>query len=255
MIFTQLIQNNQKIAYNFNQVKATTPTLVLIHGAGGSLEDWPIALRDTSNFPVYTIDLPGHGQSDNPGYTQVTDYARDVLTLIKTLNLKNVVLGGHSMGGAIAQTVALQHPSLLTGLILVATGAKMAVNDVILGKLLTDFEKTIDLIIKYAWMRGTDETLVAFSRQLLLKNNPTIVHGDYLACSRFNSTAQLAKINIPTLVIGADTDKMIPPKNSIYLADNIPTAKLVIFKKCGHMLTLERPEQLLKTITYFLNTL
>ncbi len=87
------------------------PALVLIHGAGGTHLHWPAELRMLDSTAVYALDLPAHGKSAPPGRTSIEEYADDIAAFVEALGLEHVVLVGHSMGGAIAQTIGLRKPS------------------------------------------------------------------------------------------------------------------------------------------------
>ena len=102
------------------------PVTLVIHGAGGTHLDWPAEIRRMPELNTIIVDLPGHGKSSRRGTQQhVGAYASDMLALLDALKLQQVIVAGHSMGGAIAQTLALQHPDRVLGLILICTGAKL----------------------------------------------------------------------------------------------------------------------------------
>src|SRR5262249_50983979 len=104
------------------------PPLVLVHGAGGRGEVWGPQLADLSDVArVIAVDLPGHGGTGGAGCRRIDDYATWVVGLLDALALDRVVLGGHSMGGAISQTIARARPERLRGLVLVGTGARLRV--------------------------------------------------------------------------------------------------------------------------------
>ncbi|MGH7320981.1 MAG: alpha/beta fold hydrolase, partial [Candidatus Rokuibacteriota bacterium] len=101
--------------------------LVLIHGAAGRGTIWSPQLAGLEAVArVLAIDLPGHGATGGGG-DSIRDYAAWVMTFLDAAGLARVVLGGHSMGGAIAQTIALAHPDRLDGLVLIGTGARLRV--------------------------------------------------------------------------------------------------------------------------------
>ena len=101
--------------------------LVLIHGAGGSHLHWGVAVRTLPEGDVYALDLPGHGRSAGSGRTTVAQYASWVIRLLDALGIERAVMAGHSMGGAIAQTAALEFPEGVRGLVLVGTGSRLRV--------------------------------------------------------------------------------------------------------------------------------
>ena len=109
---------NQKL-YFAKQSTANSPLVVLIHGAAGTHLDWPPHLRRLDAASVYAIDLPGHGRSPGPACSTVDQYAEVVAAFITELDLAEVVLVGHSMGGAVALTIARQQPGAVMGLVLI----------------------------------------------------------------------------------------------------------------------------------------
>ena len=86
------------------------PTVVLLHGAGGNHLNWPHNFRRLSGCRVLAPDLPGHGKSEGIGEQSIERYAEHIHNWLRQLEVREAVIAGHSMGGAIAQTLALQHP-------------------------------------------------------------------------------------------------------------------------------------------------
>lgn len=99
--------------------------LVILHGLFGSSDNWQSQAKKLAEFyTVYSVDLRNHGHSFwSPAHTYAL-MAEDVYNLIEELNLKKIILLGHSMGAKVAMTLAQQHPSLLDKLILVDMGIK-----------------------------------------------------------------------------------------------------------------------------------
>ena len=125
-------------------------TLILIHGAGGDHLSWPTQLRRLSGYRVYTPDLPGHGKSKGHGLQRISAYGEVVLEWMRKLELPKVVLGGHSMGGAIALWMAINHPELIHGMVLMSTGARLPVNLSLIEELATQvgFPTAVDKIMQ-----------------------------------------------------------------------------------------------------------
>ena len=246
--------NGQRIFYTYKRGAATLPALILIHGAGGSHLSWPAELRRLPDYPLYALDLPGHGRSDPPGCDAIAAYSDQVAQFITRLNLENGVVVGHSMGGAIAQTVALRHPTLVAGLVLIGTGARLPVSDRILEQTLTDLEAAVAFISRHAWAPGAPTPLIEAHRQLMTTIGPTVLHGDFVACDRFNVMTELPQIHVPTLVIAGSLDEMTPITFSQFLADHIPTAELVTIEGGGHMMLLEQPGPVTAAIAVFLRS-
>jgi len=156
------------------------------------------------------------------------------------------------MGGAIALEIGLRRPESVSGLILIGTGARLRVSPAILGEILVDFEEAISVVSRYSWASGASEDLVSAGKEQMLQVEPEVAHGDFSACDQFDLMGRLGEINLPTLVVGSSEDLLTPPKYSEYLAASIPGAQLVLLDGAGHMMALERPDQLVKAISRFL---
>lgn len=231
------------------------PALLLLHAAGGSRLEWPSALRRLPNAAVYALDLPGHGRSDPPGRESIEAYTDVVLSFIGQMGLREVVVLGRSMGGAIAQVVGLRRPPAVIGLVLVATGARLRVMDAILEGVVDDFQATAEMIVENVWAEGAPPALVEASRQRLQEVDPAVAHGDYVACNRFDVMGRLGEIALPALVINGTADRMTPLKYGRYLAEEIPDARLAVVEGAGHMVTLEKPEAVAAAVRRFLDEL
>lgn len=239
--------------YTDNRVRNEAPALVLVHGAGGTHFSWG-EIRTVKFAAAYSLDLPGHGRSPLPGRPSVDAYADTVIAFVEALGLKKVVVGGISMGGAIAQAIALRQPEWLAGLILVGTGATMPVGEAILNHILPDFHQTMRLIAKLEWPKGTDEAIVERSYQELASHDLQVVYDDFAACHAFDVQPRLNQISVPTLILAGTADRLTPLPQLEFLAHNIPQAKLELIEGAGHMMVLARPQLVATTIESWLNT-
>jgi len=173
---------------------------------------------------------------------------------LEALALKRAILVGHSMGGAIVQLLALEHSSMVGGLILVGTGARLRVLPSLLNGLANDFEETIEALLVYAYSASAPTELVELGRQEWLANSPAVIRGDFLACDRFDVIDRLGKIHCPTLVLCGEEDRLTPPKYSHLLRDSIADAALTVIPDAGHMVMLEQPQRVNRAIEEFLQT-
>ncbi|HZQ10702.1 MAG TPA: alpha/beta hydrolase [Anaerolineae bacterium] len=234
---------NQKLFYAARGVSGAP--LVFVHGAGDSHLLWNGqlgALGDVAR--VYAIDLPGHGRSMGEGRTTIYEYAVVVRDFLDALDISQAVIVGTSMGGAIALTCALEFAERVCGLGLIATGAKLRVAPAFLQGLQTDFDATVQILVENYYGPNAPTVLKTKSAQQLLKTGARITYQDYAACDAFDVRERLAKIQVPTLVVGATADRMTPLKYSEFLAAQIPHAQLVVIEGAGHMLMLEQPDAL-----------
>ncbi|MGW8144637.1 MAG: alpha/beta fold hydrolase [Anaerolineales bacterium] len=233
--------------------KSKTP-LLLIHGAGGAYLSWSSELRRLPGNDVLAIDLPGHGDSPGESMGSIGAYADEVLNFLDQLKIDQVVLSGHSMGGAIAMQLCLDQPERVAGLILVGSGAKYEVNPKLIEYCESDitYPHALDLIIKFSFSQATDKRLVELAAKRLAETPPKILQADFIACDRFEISNQLGEINQPTLVICGEEDRMMPVSCSKMLTEGIPKSRLEIVPAAGHMVMLERPEVVAQLVLEFL---
>ena len=236
---------------------ATKPPVVLIHGAGGDHSHWPHTIRRLPGYRIFALDLPAHGKSDGLGQQTISAYAWQVLDWMLDIGIPHAVFVGHSMGGAIAQTLALDHSEHVLGLGLFGTGARLRVAPELLDKLSREntYEAAMDMIVSGYFSGELGLTIPVNVRGKLGKTRPSVVHGDYVACNEFDRMKEIQNIKVPTLVMCGENDPMTPPKYSQYLADNIPNASFELIPKSAHLAMLEQPDLVAKTLETFLDSI
>lgn len=232
----------------YTTTQGDNPPLILIHGAASSHLSWGAALRRFPMRGVVTLDLPGHGKSVGDGYTRIEDYAGAVVGLMDALNITEGVLVGHSMGGAIAQMIAVQHPQRVTGLVLIGTGKQLPVTPKILDEILVDPEKVAERITRWEWAETTDEKIKVAGKAQILEISPSVAHGDFMACRNFSLEAELHGVKQPTLIFWSNTDKMTPAELTESLAAALPHAELIALHGAGHMMPIERDVEIAQHI-------
>jgi pimeloyl-ACP methyl ester carboxylesterase len=232
------------------------PPLVLLHGAGGAADLWGPQLEGLGSAArVIAPDLPGHGPLAGPGRQSVAAYAAWVEAFLDALGLDRIVLGGHSMGGAIAQALALGRPGRLRGLVLVGTGARLRVLARILALLGERPPEGRSLIQGLSYAPAAPAERVAVADRVLGETAPLVTLGDYLACDRFDAIGRVDAIRVPTLVVAGLEDRLTPPRFARYLAGTIPGARLVEVAAAGHFPQLEAPAVVSEAIRDFLASL
>ena len=281
---------NHDISYSYNGVSSgnSNPTIVLIHGAGGQEIDWPKAWRSANvqaksmgltpsnhgviklfnagldDYSVYAVDLPGHGKSDGKSKSTIDEYSSDVIDFLDAMELENVCLVGHSMGAAIALNAALSKRSRICSVVAIGGASKMIVTDAILEGLQNTFEATVDNIVKYSWHKKTgaiadSQQMATYFRekakQRILGAGSRTVHGDFLACSRFDVDNRLEEILVPVLVIASDCDRMVPIHLSREMAGKLPNAKFVVLEGCGHFQHIEQTGRVAAELANFLGNI
>jgi pimeloyl-ACP methyl ester carboxylesterase len=238
--------------YVHRPAEGSEHSLLFIHGAGGTHKHWGYQVQGLGWANRYALDLPGHGRSEGAGKVSIEGYAAVVLEVTDALGLGQVTLVGHSMGGAIAQYLALSLPSRVDGLVLVGSGARLRVLPSLLEGLLQDFPAAVESMLSWAYSDRAPQSLVRLGQEEWLDNDPRVVHDDFAACDAFDVMDKLCGISCPTLVLCGEDDRLTPPKYARYLADKIPNATLGLVPGAGHMAMLEQPELVNQAIEQFL---
>lgn len=235
------LETEERIFYSHKGNDASVDILFL-HGAGGTHRIWGHQVQDLAGANTYALDLPAHGRSGGEGRDTIAGYSDVILQFLDALDIERVILVGHSMGGAITQWTALHVPERLLGIGLVGTGARLRVLPAILQGVETEFERTVDLIVDYAFSPEADEALVDGGREEWLANQPNVLRGDFLACDRFDVMGRLSEIHLPAAVVVGTQDQLTPVKYARYLADHLADGELTVVENAGHMVMLEQPE-------------
>ncbi|MEW5725086.1 MAG: alpha/beta hydrolase [Thermodesulfobacteriota bacterium] len=234
-------------------VRPGRPSLVCIHGTGGSRATWRFQLEGLEGaMNVAAPDLPGHGRTPGPVLSSVAALAEWTARVLETWNLPApVVLAGHSLGGAVALETALRRPDLLGGLILLATGARLAVNPVLFEGLEKDFAGTVGLIGQWAVARSADPAVVRELGELMAANPPATLITDFRACDEFDRRPDLGRLDLPVLIVCGEKDKMTPLTLSEFLKENIRGSRLAVIPEAGHYVMNEKPAQVNQAVLEF----
>jgi len=222
--------------------------VVLIHGFGGDIDNWLFNLGDLSaKATVYALDLPGHGQSSKEvGDGSLETLAQCVVDFMDELDITKAHLVGHSMGGAIAQQIAIDHPDRVASLGLICSaGLGDEINqDYIDGfthansrrevkphlqKLFADeslvTRQIIDDILKYKRLDGVEQALQTIGTAHFAGGKQQSVSAD-----------QTATLNIPVLAISGEADQIIPAAHTENAPQSIETK---VIDGAGHMVQME----------------
>jgi pimeloyl-ACP methyl ester carboxylesterase len=211
-----------------------------IHGAGGGQYTWSYQKSFFERrFNPVIIELPGHGESGGEGEEAIANYAEHVYSFSKILGLSKIFIVGHSMGGAITQTLALTHSEVIKGIVLVGTGARLKVLPMILDGIKEKFEETVKQINQFAYSRKAPSDLIEKGVLGMMRCRREVLYGDFLACDRFDIMSEVKKINLPTLIFCGEEDELTPVKYSQFLQNRIKGSKLEVLPHAGHMVMME----------------
>ncbi len=226
--------------------------LVFIHGSGGDSSIWKHQFDIDINYSIIALDLPSHGRSDKFETLSLDLYVDVLKKFIESLNYEKMILCGHSLGGAVIQSFYFNYPNFVNKLILVGTGARLKVSQVILESLKTNYDKFLNDLPVGAFSRKTPTNII----NEYIKESSTIgsevTYQDFSICDKFDMLEKTSSIKIPCLIIVGAEDKLTPVRYSNYFHENIKINDYKIIKQAGHMVMLEKSEEFNKVIQDFI---
>jgi pimeloyl-ACP methyl ester carboxylesterase len=249
----QIVIGNLLISYNETAGEGgSAKTLLFLHGWRSDREVWAKIVSQLSavSCQLIAMDLPGFGQSQVPSRPMaVGDYANIVAEFIKKLELKNVVIVGHSFGGRVGIKLSSVYPELISKLVLVdSAGFPMPAGKKSLMRIVA---KIVKPIFRPRMMQGLRKKIY---RQIGAE--------DYLATPELQKTfvsitsedlsADLKKIQAPTLIINGENDKDTPVEFGQRMNFLIPNSKLQILKNAGHFSFLDQPGEFVAMLKSFI---
>jgi 3-oxoadipate enol-lactonase len=239
--------------------------LLLIMGLGATLEWW-IRLRPAlvARYRTIVFDNRGAGKSDVPaGPYAIPAMANDAAAVLDAAGVSSAHVLGYSMGGYIAQELALGHPGRLRSLILASTscGGRDAVRaepEVVsaLGARATmTREEAARGMVPYTFDAATPRQRVEEDLAMRLRANVTNqgYFAQFAAIRAWGGAHdRLKDIATPTLVVHGETDRLVPPENGRILARAIPNARLVMLPQASHIFMTDQPDAARGAILSFL---
>lgn len=242
----------KKIFYQING-NGTEKAIIFIHGSGGNSNLWKYQLNDLDGISSkIAVDLPSHAQSDKFSELSFELYVDILNVLIDSLKLKEVVLAGQSLGGAVIQSYYFKYPEKVSALVLIATGARLRV----LPSTFEILKKGLQEFLKFspigAFYKETSKEITDYYIKEASKTEREVFHDDYSICDRFDVMDKMILIKIPCLIICGKDDKLTPPKYAMYFNDKIERSELILIDKAGHIIMLEKPEEVNQAIKDFI---
>jgi pimeloyl-ACP methyl ester carboxylesterase len=234
-------------------------TVLLIHGAGVSARSWMPQLQGLAGtLGVLALDLPGHGDSAPIWKPSVEGYAETAYRLLAVLGTGPVWVAGHSLGGAVALALAARHPDRVKGLVLISSCTRLPETTTPLQRLIWHLLPTpvrtflfLLTVRKVLFAPGAPPQAVALGMEELhaCRRETLITDAMVAQAMRLEETAR--SLRAPTLILCGSLDRFTPPELSAQLARLIPGAQLDIIERAGHMLPLEKPDELNRKILDF----
>ena len=242
--------------------------LVCVMGLAADIQAWALQVPAFSAAHRTIVfdnrDVGRSSEADGP--YEIADMARDALALADALELESFHLLGYSMGGAIAQEMACQAPDRLRTLTLSVTFAAGGAWARTLSEVWSarvhkvSREEHIDelLLLTHSEELFENADAIGYMRGLMLDNpypqSPDAFARQLAASSRHDTRDRLRSLSIPTHVIGAEHDILVPVWKSRELAELIPDAKLTLIEGAPHSALIERAEQFNAAVLEFIGS-
>ncbi len=241
------------------------PVVLLLHGAGDSWHSWELVLPLLpKTFRTYALTLRGHGLSDHPatGYARA-DFAADVTSFMRMMDLRGVTLVGHSLGSFVAQVVAFTDAAgegRVSGLVLVGSGPGRAPDPNAPSPTSSYFagvRDPIDYQFARDFQAGTAFTpLPPAFLEMMIAEVQRVPAAMFHALARGSADPhhleKLGKIKAKTLLLWGEEDSMFSKSDQDGLLGIIPGSTLIAYPRTGHALHWEQPERFAQDLTTFI---
>ena len=239
---------------DFDEEKSS---ILLMHGSGLTHIVWSLheQFYASQGFNILSVDLPGHGNSEGPSLKSIEEISDWVKSLMNVLDIKKIIIIGHSQGCLVGIDFASRYPNLINDLVLVAGSYKMPVNQDLIDYAEAGDEKVILLMMKWgyegskAFIGGNPvKKIINSSREIR-----EVLAVDLNACNNYKSGKEsLEKINCPTLCIFGDLDKMVTLEVGNKMALMIKNSEKKVINNCGHMIIFEKAFEMRQLVKEFL---
>ncbi|MFC7202109.1 alpha/beta fold hydrolase [Haloferax namakaokahaiae] len=245
-------------AYRLREARGESdaPTVLFVHGSGGSSDVWRGQYRLASDYSVAALDLSGHGESDDvdadDGYETLSAYVDDVVAVAEETDASIVV--GNSLGGAVAMTLALERDLDLDALVLAGTGAKLSVLDDLLNWLEDDFDRAVAFLHGDDRLFHTDdERVIEASKEAMYDAGQAVTSRDFNSCHTFDVRSKLGDIDVLTLALVGEYDRLTPPSYHDYFVEEMPDCERATIEDAAHLAMLEQPAAFNAAVSDFLS--
>ncbi len=239
--------------------------ILFLHGLGSCGQDWLLQTPSfCSRFRVIAPDLHGHGQTDKPRKrVSIAQMTADVACLLDALGVKRTHIVGLSMGGCVAQQLALDDPTRVRSLTLVNTFARfdsgtpgnalpLALRMGVLGVL--GLPAQARFVAARMFPKPEQAELRALAAERIASNDLATYTRLILAIRAFDVTRRLGEIACPTLVIAGDRDTTVPLRAKRFLAQHIPGARFEMIADSGHATPIDQPEAFNRLVMNFVES-
>ena len=234
------------------------PPLLLIHGLGYARWGWePVVEPLARSFDVLLFDNRGIGESDAPpGPYTAAQLASDAVQVLDEADVERAHVLGTSLGGMVAQELALAQPGRVDKLVLACTtpgGARAYPMPERTVRLLTSGATLRDFVENALHPDGRDELVERIlEHRLATAQAPEAWAAQAAAGAGFDAYERVGSIAAPTLVLHGDGDVVVDPRNAELLAGLLPHASVELFPGTGHLFFWQQPDRFARLVAEFL---
>lgn len=243
--------------------------LLLLEGWGWYSWMWFRQIPEFSKkYKCIVVDNRGVGKSSKPDYLyEMSMFAKDAIAVLDDLNIQKAHVLGISMGGYIAQEIALSYPDRVLTLIIASSSfggpnALVASNETLAKAFAIPtetiskdqaFNMRMSVAASQEWLQDNKKLIDQISKWIEQNPQPLQARLNQAhASTTFNVEEMVNSIQVPTLIIHGDSDLMVPPKNAQLLHERIPNSKLVLIENGHHWSFIQYYEQFNRTVLEFL---
>jgi 3-oxoadipate enol-lactonase len=242
------------------EVDGQGDVLVMIHGLGGTSNTFsPQMSFLAGRFRVIRPDLPGSGRSPSSGALSIQSFVDTIARVAGALGADRAHVAGHSLGAIVGFHLAVQHPSLVRSLALFGPllappdTARRGIRDRAAAVRTDGMAPTADTVVQVslsADTRTNRPVAAALVREMLMRQDR---EGYARTCEALAeaTAADVGRITCPTLLVTGDEDPIAPPVAVRTIAARMGGARALVFARCGHWPTLERPSELTAALQDF----
>ncbi len=285
LMLTEKKFDTGSVVLNYAEGSAAGPPLVLLHGITTAWQAWmPLIPSLATRWQVFALDLRGHGKSGRvSGRYRLQDYVADVASFLLMQVKAPAAVVGHSLGGLAALGAAIPVPGHMSGLVvgdsplyresyleridptyfprlrdLAASGASVEEVARQLGEIRVHLPGA-KAAVRQAEIPGNDAAFLRFRARCLLQTDPEALQMliDGRALEEPDLDLVLSQVRCPTLLLQADPSRgaLLTDKDAARITAILPQAASVRFSDIGHQLHMESPAEVLRVITFFLESL
>jgi len=233
-------------------------TIVFLHGSGLSHIVWSLAEQffSSKNFNVLSIDLPGHGNSEGPCLDSIEKIADWLEKVFDKLQLKNLILVGHSQGCLEILEYSSRYKERIKKLVFVGGSNKMPVHPDLIELAQNGHSDAVKLMMKWGY-EGSKKFIGGNPVEKIIQSPrdiSEILAVDLKACNNYSNGSEAAKaINLPSMLIYGELDKMVNLEAGKKFSNLIKNSITHVIKGCGHMIMIEKAFEMREKILEFLN--